>query len=90
MPSGSAHIPTSSTSTTIFRLILAENSIWLGIAASDQWAMSTGNCPLLKPTLTPDREFDIFASALAGGDPDGTGPPIGDWNYQWPCSQPII
>jgi len=48
MPSGSARIPTSSTSTTIFRLVLAENSIWLGIAASDQWAMSTGNSALLR------------------------------------------
>ena|SRR5215467_10954152 len=39
MPSGSARIPTSSTSTTIFRLVLAESSIWLGIAASDRWAV---------------------------------------------------
>jgi hypothetical protein len=67
MPSGSARIPTSSTSTTIFRLVLAENSTWLGIAASDQWAMSTGNCPLLKPTLTPDREFDILLPPWLAG-----------------------
>jgi hypothetical protein len=48
MPSGCARIPTSSISITIFRLVLSKNSIWLGIAASDQWAMSTGNSALLR------------------------------------------